>query len=58
MNTNLSGNYALHSNIDALNTSASIGDTFTAIGDENKAFTGKLDGLMWKDADIAYGILI
>ena len=56
MNTNLSGNYALHSNIDALNTSASIGDTFTAIGDENKAFTGKLDGLMWKDADIAYGI--
>lgn len=56
MNTNLSGNYALHSNIDALNTSASIGDTFTAIGDENKAFTGKLDGLMWQDADIAYGI--
>ena len=56
MNTNLSGNYALRSNIDALNTSASIGDTFTAIGDENKAFTGKLDGLMWKDADIAYGI--
>lgn len=56
MNTNLSGNYALHSNIDALNTSASIGDTFTAIGDENKAFTGKLDGLMWEDADIAYGI--
>ena len=56
MNTNLSGNYALHSNIDALNTSASIGDTFTAIGDENKAFTGKLDGLMWQDADIPYGI--
>ena len=56
MNTNLSGNYALHNNIDALNTSASIGDTFTAIGDENKAFTGKLDGLMWEDADIAYGI--
>ena len=56
MNTNLSGNYALHSNIDALNTNASIGDTFTAIGDENKAFTGKLDGLMWQDADITYGI--
>lgn len=56
MNTNLSGNYALRSNIDALNTSPSIGDTFTAIGDENKAFTGKLDGLMWEDADIAYGI--
>ena len=56
MNTNLSGNYALHSNIDALNTNASIGDTFIAIGDENKAFTGKLDGLMWQDADITYGI--
>lgn len=56
MNTNLSGNYALHGNIDALNTNASIGNAFTAIGDENNAFTGKLDGLMWQDADITYGI--
>ena len=56
MNTNLAGNYALHGNIDALNTNASIGNAFTAIGDENNAFTGNLDGLMWKEAGITYGI--
>lgn len=42
MNTNLNGNYALRNSIDATST-ATFG--FTAIGTDNDAFKGKLEGL-------------
>ena len=42
INTNLGGNYALRNSIDATSTAT---DTFISIGDHNKEFTGKFDGL-------------
>lgn len=42
MNTNLGGNYALRNSIDATSTATS---GFTAIGTDNNAFKGKLEGL-------------
>lgn len=49
MNTNLSGNYALHNGIDATETNADLNKDgyfkFEAIGKDGAAFTGKFDGL-------------
>lgn len=46
MNTNLEGNYALNDSIDAIPTNEwDGGKGFESIGEEEKPFTGKFDGL-------------
>ena len=55
MNTNLSGNYALHNSIDATNT-MEAGKHFQSIGNETTKFTGKLDGLASGIDDVSHSI--